>query len=69
MAQDVVVNGTTYPAVESVELTDLNGNKTSYYDLTGDSVTPETLLKGATAHDAKGNIIMGTIPIYNGEVV
>ena len=69
MAQDVVVNGTTYPDVESVELTDGNGNKTSYYDLTGDTVTQETLLEGATAHDAKGNVIRGTIPIYNGEVV
>lgn len=31
MAQDVVVNGTTYPAVESVALTDGNGNVTQYY--------------------------------------
>ena len=31
MAQDVVINGTTYPAVESVALTDGNGNVTQYY--------------------------------------
>ncbi len=31
MAQDVVVNGTTYPAVESVVLRDGNGNETQYY--------------------------------------
>lgn len=31
MAQDVVVNGTTYPAVETVALTDANGNTTMYY--------------------------------------
>lgn len=31
MAQDVVINGTTYPAVESVALTDANGNVTLYY--------------------------------------
>jgi hypothetical protein len=31
MAQDVVINGTTYPAVESVALTDANGNVTMYY--------------------------------------
>lgn len=31
MAQDVVVNGTTYPAVESVALRDGNGNETMYY--------------------------------------
>lgn len=31
MAQDVVINGTTYPAVESVALRDGNGNETLYY--------------------------------------
>lgn len=31
MAQDVVINGTTYPAVESVVLTDTNGNTKQYY--------------------------------------
>jgi hypothetical protein len=31
MAQDVVVNGTTYPAVESVALTDGNGNNIMFY--------------------------------------
>lgn len=31
MAQDVVINGTTYPAVESVALTDANGNTTMFY--------------------------------------
>lgn len=29
-------------------------------DLTGDTVTPETLLSGVTAHDAAGNRIVGT---------
>lgn len=31
MAQDAVINGTTYPAVEAVALTDGNGNTTQYY--------------------------------------
>ena len=31
MAQDVVINGTTYPAVESVALRDANGNVTQFY--------------------------------------
>lgn len=31
MAQDVVINGTTYPAVESVALSDADGNVTMYY--------------------------------------
>lgn len=30
-------------------------------DLTNDTVTPETLAKGATAHDASGNKITGTL--------
>ena len=29
-------------------------------DLTADTVTPETLLKGATAHNAAGELITGT---------
>lgn len=31
MAQDAVINGTTYPAVESVAMEDENGNVTQYY--------------------------------------
>ena len=31
-------------------------------DLTSDSVTPETLAEGATAHDAAGEAISGTMP-------
>ena len=32
-------------------------------DLTGDTVTPDTLAKGATAHDASGNEVTGVMPI------
>lgn len=32
-------------------------------DLTGDSVTPETLLQGATAHDASGAAIEGAVVV------
>lgn len=31
MAQDVVVNGTTYPAVEAIVMQDANGNTVTYY--------------------------------------
>jgi YD repeat-containing protein len=34
-------------------------------DLTGDSVTPETLAEGVTAHDAKGEIITGIMCDYS----
>ena len=40
--------------------------KVTYYgqtliDLTGDTVKPETLLKGTTAHNANGDPIVGTL--------
>ena len=35
-------------------------------DLTGDSVTPDKLLKGATAHDASGEPITGTLEAGSG---
>lgn len=33
------------------------------FDLTGDTVTPEALAEGATAHDAAGEPIVGTMPL------
>lgn len=41
----------------AVNKVDING--ATVIDLTGDSVTPQTLLKGATAHDASGAAITG----------
>lgn len=38
---------------------------TTLLDLTNDTVTPETLAEGATAHSASGEIIEGTMPIDN----
>ena len=43
-----------------------NGAET-LIDLTGDSVTPETLAVGATAHDASGNKIEGILSPKDGE--
>lgn len=45
-------------AVNKVVMNTSDGAKT-LIDLTGDSVTPETLAGGVTAHDASGNIITG----------
>jgi hypothetical protein len=50
-------------AVNKVVYNTGNGAKT-LIDLTGDSVTPETLAEGTTAHDASGERIVGTMPIY-----
>lgn len=35
-------------------------NGTVLIDLTADTVTPETLMQGVTAHDKSGNLIVGT---------
>ena len=45
-------------AVNKVVMNTENGEQI-LIDLTGDSVTPETLAEGATAHDASGNMIVG----------
>ena len=48
-------------AVNKVTMNTPDGEQT-LIDLTGDSVTPETLAKGATAHNAAGEQIVGTMP-------
>ena len=52
----------------NVNKVDLNG--VTVLDLTSDTVTPETLLVGTTAHNAKGEIITGTLvpcTVYSAE--
>lgn len=44
-----------------VSKVDFAGN--TLVDLTGDSVTPETLLEGATAHNASGDQIAGAVAV------
>ena len=48
-------------AVNKVVMNTENGENV-LIDLTGDSVTPKTLAEGATAHDASGEVIVGTMP-------
>lgn len=47
-------------AVNKVVMNTENGSET-LIDLTGDTVTPATLAKGVTAHDASGTVIVGTM--------
>lgn len=62
MAQDAVINGTTYPAVESVALVDKNGNVTQYYPDAVRYVPQElTLEQQAQARENIG--IIGTMYI------
>lgn len=49
-------------AVNKVVINTTNGEET-LIDLTGDSVTPETLAIGATAHSASGETIYGAMPL------
>ena len=52
----------------NVNKVDLNG--VTVLDLTSDTVSPETLLLGTTAHNAKGEIITGTLvpcTVYSAE--
>lgn len=51
-------------AVNKVVMNTENGAET-LIDLTADSVTPETLAAGVTAHDASGEAITGTMPTTN----
>jgi hypothetical protein len=51
-------------AVSKVEITTENGVET-LMDLTGDTVTPETLAEGETAHGANGSLIVGTAKKVN----
>ena len=53
-------------AVNKVEINTENGKQT-LIDLTQDSVTPETLAQGVTAHDKSGTKITGTAKVGTSE--
>lgn len=63
MAQNLVINGITYNGVESLSIAKSGGGVANFTDLSGDTVTPETLANGVTAHDKSGTKITGTMPI------
>lgn len=43
----------------------VDANGRTLIDLTSDTVTPEMLVEGVTAHDASGALITGTLPFAN----
>ena len=49
-------------AVNKVVMNTSNGEQT-LIDLTNDTVTPDKLAKGVTAHNAAGDVIEGTLSI------
>lgn len=63
MAQVLMINGVTYNGVDSISVPTSNGSSAvRYVDPSADTVTPETLAEGATAHGADGEPIVGTMP-------
>lgn len=73
MAQDAVINGTTYPAVEAVALTDGNGNTTQYYPDDGTFVKTQQGVEHAgkvLIVDANGKLALADMPAgSSGDIV
>lgn len=67
MSQDVVINGTTYPGVEAVSMTDANGNTRTYFP---DAVryNAQTLTEAQKAQ-ARANMGVGSIDEVVAEVL
>lgn len=60
MSENITVNGVTYPEVDAVSMEKENGGEVLYVDVSQDTVTPEVLAKGYTAHNKAGDKITGT---------
>ena len=68
MSENGYLNDTVSSTPKLVNKVVLGSN--TVLDLTSDTVTPETLLVGTTAHNAKGEIITGTLvpcTVYSAE--
>ena len=63
--------GVTVPGGTKLDDMSVLIDKIKQVDLTGDTVAPETLLSGVTAHNAEGELITGEIKlkVYKGEIV
>ena len=64
MSENGYINDTVSSTSKLVNKVILRGD--TVLDLTSDTVTPETLLIGTTAHNAKGEIITGTLEAGGG---
>jgi hypothetical protein len=68
LSENEYLNDTVSPTSKLVNKVILGSD--TVLDLTSDTVTPETLLVGTTAHNAKGEIITGTLApctVYSAE--
>lgn len=59
MAQDITIAGATYPNVPGLSVPKSGGGTAYFPDTSTDTVTPSSLLRGATAHNAAGTAITG----------
>lgn len=61
MGQNVTIAGASYPDVPALDVPKTGGGTARFVDTADDTVTPATLKLGATAHDASGAQITGTL--------
>lgn len=61
MGQNVTIAGASYPDVPALDVPKTGGGTARFVDTADDTVTPATLKLGATAHDASGAKITGTL--------
>ena len=61
MAQNVVINGVTYPNVPEVDIPKSGGGTAKFYDTSGDDVTAAHILSGDKGHGASGELT-GSMP-------
>lgn len=54
MAQNVIINGVTYPNVPEVDIPKSGGGTAKFYDTSGDDVTAAHVLSGDKFHGASG---------------
>lgn len=63
MAQDVIVNGVTYPGTDVIYMRTTDGSEATYADTSDTNVRVSDMVKGAKARNEFGTLIEGGIPI------
>lgn len=61
MAQNVIINGVTYPNVPEVDIPKSGGGTAKFYDTAGGDVSASDILSGKTAYGQTGQI-SGSMP-------
>lgn len=69
MAQNVTIAGASYREVPAIDLPKAGGGTARFVDTSGDTVTPEVLAAGYSAHNAAGEEIIGKAEAKNVQAV